>query len=95
MFPLNAYGVQQSSTAGADVGLAHELIHCLRHMTGVANRTPVFKGNSTTLADATWLTVDEREVIGDSTTPANWVTENRYRADVGIAARNCVSPSCF
>jgi hypothetical protein len=95
MFPLNAFGIRQSSNAGADVGLVHELIHCLRHIDGVANRTPVFKANSNTLADATWLTVDEREVIGDSTVPANFVTENRYRADLGIVARTCVSPACF
>lgn len=95
MFPLNAPGIQQTSNAGADVGLVHELIHCLRHIDGLANRTPVFKAGSTTLADGTWLTVDEREVIGDRTVPANWVTENRYRADLGIAARNCVAPSCF
>jgi hypothetical protein len=95
MFPLNTPGIIQTSNAGADVGLVHELIHALRHLTGVANRTPVFKGSSTTIADAKWLTVDEREVIGDSTVPANWVTENGYRQDKRIAPRNCVAPSCF
>jgi hypothetical protein len=95
MFPLNAPGIQQSSNAGPDVGLMHELIHALRHLTGVANRTPVFKANDNKLADATWLTVDEREVIGDSTVPANWVTENGYRQEQGIAPRNCVAPTCF
>jgi len=95
MFPLNAPGIRQSSNAGADVGLIHELIHCLRHIDGIANRTPVFKANDNTVADGTWLTVDEREVIGDSTVPAKWVTENRYRAERGLPARACVAPSCF
>ena len=95
MFPLDVMGVKQSTTAGADVGLVHELIHALRHLRGVADRTPAFKAGSTTIADGTWMMVDEREVIGGPGVPANWLTENRYRAEVGVAARNCVAPGCF
>lgn len=89
VFPLSGpWGTQSTK---ADVALVHELIHALRHLRGVADRTPIFLPNSTTQADKTWLNVDGREVI-DGPGP---VTENRYRADIGIAPRRCVAPTCF
>jgi hypothetical protein len=92
VFPLSGTWGRQVTSAGADVALVHEMIHALRHLRGAADRTPIFLPNSTTQADGTWLNVDEREVI-DAPSPA--LSENGYRAEVGVARRRCVAPTCF